>query len=321
VGPDKSAAVAAQAGVTMPQPAVPSNVLGTGDVHVLDQASGYATIASGGMYIKPHIVATVYNANGTVAYSADTTAKRVFDANVIADATYAMQQVVQQGTATQYVKPLGVPIAGKTGTSTDNKSAWFVGFTPKIVTAVAMFQNGPDGKSIESISPFGNNAQVTGGAWPAKLWADYMKPVLAMPAWQATTQFPPPAYVGTNPVPSATPTATPAPGLTATPTAPSQVAVPNIQVGALEADAETALSNVGLQPYVTVQTSPSIAAGCVISVLPAPGTPVSPGSTVTLVVSSGPAPTQAPVAPPDQTPAVVPPTQAPNPTPGGAAGN
>jgi membrane peptidoglycan carboxypeptidase len=322
VGPDKSADVAKQAGVTIPQPAVASNVLGVGDVHVLDQASGYATIAAGGVYNKPHIVAKVLNpGDNSVAFTGGSTPKRVFQADVIADTTYAMQQVVQHGTGATYIKPLGVPIAGKTGTSTDNKSAWFVGFTPKIVTAVALFQNGADGSSIDSITPFGNKSQVTGGSWPAKLWADYMKPVLALPAWQATTQFPQPAWIGGDPTPTPTPTATATDTATPTdtPTATSsQVTVPDIRQGMLEGDAEALLVSAGLQPQVTNEQSATVGAGRVIRVDPASGTPVDPGSTVKLVVSSGapPAPTQTPTSQPTQ-----PATPTPTPTGNGNGKN
>lgn len=300
VGPDVSANVAAEAGVTIPQPKVPSNVLGAGDVHVLDQASAYATFAAQGVYVKPHIVATVYNPDGSVAFTGGSPGTRVFQPDVMADATYAMQAVVQQGLGTTYIKPLGVPIAGKTGTSTDNKSAWFVGFTPKIVTAVAMFQNGPDGKSQVSITPFGTSVQVTGGSWPSKLWADYMKPVLAMPGWQTSTAFPEPSWVSATPTAPVTqaPTSTPTQTPTQTPSAtPTQVTVPDIRLGTLEADAQAALFAVGLQPRVTSAASTAVPAGRVLSVSPASGTVVKPGATVTLVISSGPPPTKQPTAP------------------------
>ena len=316
VGPAASSDVAARVGVTVPQPAVPSNVLGVGEVHVLDQASGFATIASQGTYVKPFIVAQVLNPNGSVAFTGGSDPKRVVAADVMSDVTYAMQQVVQQGSGKTYIKPLGVPIAGKTGTSQDNKSAWFVGFTPKIVTAVAMFQNGEDGTSLESITPFGSKDQVTGGLWPAKLWADYMKPVLAMPGWQATTQFPDPSYVGGQPTPAPTPTAIESATPTEAPTeAPSQVAVPDIRPGSLEADAQAALFAVGLQPQVTTEPSADVASGRVIRVDPVSGTTVAAGQTVTLVISSGPPPTQAPTTPP-ATPTVTP--TPPDPAAGGA---
>lgn len=307
VGPDVSAQIATQAGVTIPQPNVASNVLGTGDVHILDQASAYATLAAQGMYAKPFIVAQVLNPDGSVAFTGGSTPKRVFAADVMADTTFAMQAVVQQGTGETYIKPLSVPIAGKTGTSEDNKSAWFVGFTPKIVTAVAMFQNGADGKSLESITPFGTKDQVVGGLWPAKLWADYMKPVLAMPAWKATTAFPAPAYVGGAPTPSATPSAAPTVTPSQTPSvAPAQVAVPDIRQNMLEADAQAAVFGAGLQPHVTTELSSTVGTGRVIRIDPVAGTVVATGSTVTLVVSAGPPPTQSPTPQPTVSPTPTP---------------
>jgi len=296
VTPAASAQVAALAGVTLPAPNVASNVLGVGDVHVLDMASAYATFAAQGVYTKPHIVAQVLNADGSVAFTGGGQSKRVFPQDVMADTTYAMQQVVQSGSGKAAVKPLGVPIAGKTGTSSDNKSAWFIGFTPRLVSAVAMFQNGEDGTSIESITPFGGVDQVTGGSWPARLWADYMKPVLAMPAWQATAPFPPPAYVGSNPTPSVTPSETPSvtPTPTETTTAPTEVAVPSGLEGRLEADAQAALYAVDLQAVTSSEFSADVGTGRVIRTDPVAGTVLTTGSTVTLVVSAGPQPSEPP---------------------------
>ena len=66
---------------------------------------------------------------------------------------------------------IGYPVAGKTGTSSDNKSAWFIGYTRQLTTAVAMYQVGTDdaGKPIaEPITPFGGYSQITGGSVPAR---------------------------------------------------------------------------------------------------------------------------------------------------------
>ena len=295
VTPAASAEVAARAGVSVPQPDVPSNVLGAGDVHVLDMASAYATFAAGGVYHAPFIVRQVLNSDATVAWTGGGQAKQVFAADVMADTTYALQQVVQQGTGKQWIKPLGVPIAGKSGSSTDTKSAWFIGFTTKVVTAVAMFQNGEDGSSLESITGFGGVSQVTGSTWPAALWADYMRPVLAMPAWTATTPFPEPAYVGSAP----TPTATSAPPTEAPPATvePTSVDVPAALEGRTEADASGALLQLGLDPVIVSEASTTVPSGRVIRVDPVAGTTVPAGSSVTLVVSSGPA-TPAPGATP-----------------------
>lgn len=305
VTPAASAEVAARAGVTLPQPNVPSNVLGAGDVHVLDIASAYSTFAAQGQYTKPFIVRQVLNPDATVAWSGGSTPTRAFAPDVMADTAYAMQQVVQRGSGATWIKPLGVPIAGKTGTSSDNRSAWFVGFTTKVVTAVALFQNGEDGTSLETITPFGNENQVTGSSWPAKLWASYMKPVLGMPAWTATFPFPPPAYVGTNPTPA--PTQTPTQTPTQAPPEPTVVTVPDIRQGMREDEAQALLDAADLVAVFVNRAHEEVLPERVIDTDPAPGTQVAPGSSVTVYLSSG---------PPEPSPS---PTESPTIEPGAAA--
>jgi membrane peptidoglycan carboxypeptidase len=131
----------------------------------------------------------------------------------MADATYAMTQVVQKGSGT-YVKELGRPIAGKTGTSNDNKSAWFVGFTPSVVGAVALYQVGEDG-SAENITPFGGFDQITGGSVPARVFTWMMGPILE---GTDVEQFPKRANIGVvaSPTPTAKPSSTPTPTPTET---------------------------------------------------------------------------------------------------------
>ncbi len=134
-------------------------MLGVDAVRPIDMASAYATIAAQGVHHDPFIVQEArYLSNGTVAYQGGSAPDQRFGADVTADATYAMTQVVQarNGSAAAYVKPLGRPIAGKTGTSEDNKSAWFIGFTPQIVTAVALSQVGDNGRDQVAITPFGS---------------------------------------------------------------------------------------------------------------------------------------------------------------------
>ncbi len=159
-------------------------------------ASAYATIAAQGVYHKPYMVAQATYPDGDVAYTGETTPPtQVFDAGVMADTTYAMTQVVQKGSGKTYIKPIGRDIAGKTGTSNENKSAWFVGFTPQIVTSVALSQVGENGKDVVSITPWGGKGvtEVTGSTWPARLWAQYMTPpVLQLEKYATPTPFPPP---------------------------------------------------------------------------------------------------------------------------------
>ncbi|WP_263731867.1 penicillin-binding protein [Cellulomonas sp. SG140] len=311
VGPDKSAEVAKRAGVTTPQPVVGSNVLGAGDVHPLDMAAAYATYAAQGVQHTPFIVREVLDSTGKTVDKGGSAGQKAFAPDVMADAIYAMQHVVTNttGTGHKWISPLNIPIAGKTGTSTDNKSAWFDGFTTSLTTAVAMSQLGEDNKSQDSITAFGGIKQVTGGDWPAKLWADYMKPVLAMPQWTPKSDFPQPAWIGNKPTatPTATPTDTATPTTAPTTQAPTTVQVPGGLVKSTEADASGALQNAGLAAVIVTAPSDTVPAGRVISASPASGTTVPAGSSVTLTVSTGPA------TPP-------PTTQAPAPSPSATAG-
>ncbi len=303
IGPENTALVAQRAGVSTPINKLPGNVLGTATVHPLDMASAYATFAAQGIHRDVHIVAKVLNNDDSVRYEAKTAGKQEFAPDVMADATYAMTQVVQKGSGEDYIKPLKVPVAGKTGTSTENISAWFVGYTPTIATAVALSQTGDDGKTQVTIDPVGKSAgrsklkQVTGGSIPARTWANYMKPVLAMPQFAKDTEFP----ERTNkPRPHSSATATAAPTVEPTIEAtPEDVNVPNQLAGKLQADATAAIVALGLSPVIVSEPSSDVPVGRVIRTEPGPGALVPGGSSVTLVISSGP-PT--PTAPPTPDP-------------------
>jgi len=101
---------------------------------------------------------------------------------------------------------LGRPSAGKTGTTTDNASAWFNGFVPQMAASVALFRD----NATQSLNGIGGLNAVTGGTFPAKIWDQYMKEALAH---TPIMDFLPPANIGgTDPVPmqSAVPTMDPA---------------------------------------------------------------------------------------------------------------
>jgi membrane peptidoglycan carboxypeptidase len=216
VGPEASRDVAVRAGINedVVTPAVASNVLGTPSVNPLDMAQAYATFAAQGTRRIPHIVATVEQ-DGGVVYEADTSGEQVFEADVMADATYAMQQVVKSGSG-RPASRLGRPAAGKTGTSNDNRSAWFTGYVPQLATAVALYNVGPNGEQLE-IPPFGGATQITGGSFPVRIWTAFMRSALeGVPV----ENFPPRADVGKVPASQQTQTATTTP--TQTTTTPSE---------------------------------------------------------------------------------------------------
>ncbi|MDK8835295.1 transglycosylase domain-containing protein [Actinomyces urogenitalis] len=180
LGPEVTSDVAVRAGYpkdTMGLDTTVQNVLGSASPHTIDIATAYATFAAQGTRHETHVVAQVANAGGDVAYTANTTGEKVFSDDVMADATYAMQQVVSEGSG-KTARSLGRPIAAKTGSSSENKSAQFVGFTPQIATAVTLYQTGADG-SEESITPWGSYDEITGSTYPADIFTQYMTTALA----------------------------------------------------------------------------------------------------------------------------------------------
>lgn len=308
LGPQATVDTAVRAGIPAESPdltPVLTNVLGVASVHPVDIARAYTTFAAEGTPRRTHIVASVtkkVDGEDATVYTADTTPiEPVFTPENTAELTYALTQVVENGSG-ETAKELGVPVAAKTGSTNDNKAAWFAGYTPEFVTVVSMFQVGPNGEQ-ESITPFGGYREVTGATVPADLWTSYMGRVLE---GREVKEFP------ERPAPPA-PTRTPAP--TQEPTeepSPATGVVPDGLVGSTRDAAAGAIAAAGLTPAVSEQFDAS-PAGTVLAVNPGTGTEVPLGSTVTIVVSAGPEPAPVPPAP-EPTPTAVPPP-APEPTP------
>lgn len=319
IGAEKTADAAKAAGITTPLTLTPSNVLGADAVRPLEMAGAYATFAAQGMHRDPHIVQAVTYKDGTVAWSPDTAGAQVFPSDVMADATYAMTQVVERGSGRSEIKPLGRPIAGKTGTSSENKSAWFVGYVPQLATAVSLSQQGEDGKSLDTIQAWGGYEEITGSSFPSVLWADYMKKVFEHPRYQEKQSFPPRANVGGAPTPTPSETPTEEPEPQEVPQEPTEVQVPGGLAGRTEADAVGALQGVGLSARIVTERSTTVPPGRVVRVEPAEGATVTPGTAVTVVVSSGPPPAPSPTPTPAPAPSQsAPSTPDPSPPPADA---
>ncbi len=204
VGPDKVVDVARRAGIPqsvalMPTPSV---VLGPASPHVIDIAAAYATFAAQGIYAKPYLISQVQGPNKGVLYEAKPQGQEVFSKDVMADLTYALGEVVRNGTATYGTSGLGRPAAGKTGTSEQNASAWFSGYTPQLAASVAFFR---DNASM-TLNGIGGLTSVTGGTFPAKVWTAFMKGALK---GEPKMYFPKPVNIGgTDPIVMTTPSPT-----------------------------------------------------------------------------------------------------------------
>ncbi len=225
VGPAKVAATAHAAGIPGDVTLASTGgqvdggiALGTYEVHVIDQASGFATFADGGQAAPPFVVASVTR-GGKEVYAHKVALTTAFSPQVAADATYAMQQVVRAGSGTRAQLSGGRPAAGKTGTTSDAKDVWFVGFTPQLSAAV-WFGFG-DPKPIEVAG-----TQATGGALSSGVWKAFMDAAMkGLPV----KQFPPRAFVGRaqgGVVPRPSRTATPTPSATSSRTTPPTTAPP-----------------------------------------------------------------------------------------------
>ena len=160
--------------------------LGTASPHVVDQAAGYATFAAHGVQADVAYIKTILDASGRTVFEFKPKTTQAFSAAVADTVTYALQKVVQVGTGFA-ARALGRPAAGKTGTTNDNMSAWFAGYTPELSAAVMLVKDNGSGMPI-SLSGTGGMSSVTGGSFPARIWTAYMKGALA---GTPVTQFPP----------------------------------------------------------------------------------------------------------------------------------
>jgi membrane peptidoglycan carboxypeptidase len=190
VGPDNVVDVARRAGIPdsvamMPTPSV---VLGTSSPHVIDVANAYATFAAQGIKSKPFLVSQVIGSNKGVLYEATPETQEVFSKEVMADLTYALKGTITGGTGAAALG-LGRPVAGKTGTSQSNASAWFSAYTPQIAASVAFFRD----NATQSLNGIGGMTSVTGGSFPARIWTQFMKGALK---GEPIMDFPAPSNIG-----------------------------------------------------------------------------------------------------------------------------
>src|SRR5919204_153851 len=166
LGPETVAQTARDMGITSPLHGYPAEGLGglTNGVSPLEMARAYATIANGGYRVKPIVVRKVTFPDHRVDILGKPARHKVFDDGVTYEATQILEKNVQAGTGVK--AQIGCPAAGKTGTVDNFTDAWFVGFTPRLVTSVWVGHP-------KDPYPLGPNAQ--GGAIAAPIWGAYMK--------------------------------------------------------------------------------------------------------------------------------------------------
>ncbi|WP_306143914.1 penicillin-binding protein 1A [Roseibium sp. MMSF_3412] len=163
--------------------------LGAGETTVLRMTTAYATIANGGRKVRPTLIDRIQDRYGRTIYKHDSRIcdgctqnawegqqepiliddrEQVLDPMTAYQITSMMEGVVQRGTATS-VRAVERPVAGKTGTTNDEKDAWFMGFTPDLAVGVFVGFDNP--------KPMGRGA--TGGQVAAPIFTDFVKKALA----------------------------------------------------------------------------------------------------------------------------------------------
>lgn len=160
--------MAHQLGIESKLDPYPSLALGAKEVNPLEMVRAYMTLANRGERVDPYYVTKVERRGHTI-YRAHPKKKRVMDEENADLVNHVLQRVITSGTGRG--ASFGHQAAGKTGTTSNNTDAWFVGYTPEIGTAVWMgFKEGND-RQMSNV----RGRQVTGGSFPATIWRRYME--------------------------------------------------------------------------------------------------------------------------------------------------
>ncbi len=164
-------------GITTPIPYDYTIALGSHSVKLYEMTRAFGVFANGGYKVEPYAIERVESSRGTILYEAKKArTSKVLNINTAATMTAIMKTVITNGTGR--AANIGKPAAGKTGTTDDSKDAYFIGFTPDVVTGVWV---GNDDNS--------KMGGVTGGTIPALIWKDVMT-VATQPYGNADFEYP-----------------------------------------------------------------------------------------------------------------------------------
>ena len=275
----------------------PAVTLGAQEVDPVQMAAAYATLAAGGIYARPYLVAQVTDARGRLVLRNTPAPKRVLTEGLSALANDILQGVVQHGTGVRARLPR--PVAGKTGTSTKYRDAWFVGYTPNFAAAVWL---GVPARQVAMTPENGFRTVIAGGTFPALIWGRFAgQALIGLPVRDfggpdgAVVRVELDAERGCRPnqwtprdqivtrrfLKGAEPTAP-----CTEPTGPPATVVPPL-LGLAQDQATLLLSRAGFRSAIEVVYDPNYPPGVVVGQQPPSGTTVRGGATVTVRVSGG----------------------------------
>jgi penicillin-binding protein 1A len=168
IGPPLVAEIAHRAGIRSDLEPAPALALGSSVVTPLEMANAFATFANGGIAVTPYTIETVEDAAGKQLEAHVPSDREAMTPQLAYLVTNVLKAVVQGGTGVR-ARKLNRPLAGKTGTSNDNRDLWFVGYTPDYVAVAWM--------GYDDFASLGRK-DWTGGSTVVPWWTDIMEQVL-----------------------------------------------------------------------------------------------------------------------------------------------
>lgn len=293
---DDVADTAESMGIVTPLNRDPAIALGglTQGVTPLEMASAYGTLATRGIRVPPSPILEVREVSGKPVDRLSPTGEPVLDEAISALETQVLEDVIRYGTGKR--AQIGRPAAGKTGTTQDYRDAWFVGYTPDLVTAVWVGYPTRQ-KAMRNV----HGRRVAGGTFPAMIWASFMQEALAGKPARDFAPLPTNRLVKIRLCTDTNLVATqycPRPvvaefvkgrqpeELCNMHTTPSDATVPKV-VGQPVGEVTALLARIGLAPVATYVRSAK-PAGTVLWQKPYGGSVIALGSMVALRVSAGP---------------------------------
>ncbi|HSE96055.1 MAG TPA: penicillin-binding protein 1A [Methylomirabilota bacterium] len=204
IGIERVIAAARRLGIQSRLPADLTLALGSGDVTLLELTAAYAGLANQGVRMEPILVRYVTDSQGRLIEESIPEGREVVSSEAANTLTHMLRGVIERGTGAA-ARVLGRPLAGKTGTTNDFSNAWFVGYTPSVVTGVWV--------GHDRLRSLGHDE--TGARAALPIWIPVMRAALRD---RPVEDFPAPEIASATREP--TPPPTPAPALVPSPPPP-----------------------------------------------------------------------------------------------------
>ncbi|MBN2687428.1 MAG: PBP1A family penicillin-binding protein [Deltaproteobacteria bacterium] len=168
IGIDYAADYAAGMGIRSPIARDLSMALGSSGVTLEEMIQAFGVIANRGGKVEPYYISKIVDRTGHLFEEHETVSEQVIDPRIAFITAHILQEVVQYGTGWR-LKKLGIPVAGKTGTTNDLNDAWFIGFTPSLVVGAWV--------GFDNLQPLGKHETGSRAASPIVL--SFLEKVLA----------------------------------------------------------------------------------------------------------------------------------------------